>query len=84
LFFGTLGQSLQAMQCHQLDESEGEYFPITHRAFKERSDAMLEHFEKAKAEAKRQLNGRAIGGCGSQYRHTAAIDLDLAQVQVVS
>lgn len=51
----TLERLIQMVQEHVRDEEE-EYFPIADRAFKDRSDDMLERFEKAKAEAMRQLN----------------------------
>jgi hypothetical protein len=51
----TLEQLITLVQEHVRDEEE-EYFPIADRVFKDRSDDMLERFEKAKAEAKRQLD----------------------------
>jgi hemerythrin-like domain-containing protein len=51
----TLERLIAQVQEHVRDEEE-EYFPIADRVFKDRSDDMLESFEKAKAEAMRQLN----------------------------
>jgi len=51
----TLERLIAQVQEHVRDEEE-EYFPIADRVFKDRSDDMLERFEKAKAEAKRQLD----------------------------
>jgi hemerythrin superfamily protein len=51
----TLERLIAQVQEHVRDEEE-EYFPIADRVFKDRSDDMLERFEKAKAEAMRQLS----------------------------
>jgi hemerythrin superfamily protein len=51
----TLERVIQLVQEHVRDEEEV-YFPIADRVFKDRSDDMLQRFEKAKAEAMRQLN----------------------------
>jgi hypothetical protein len=51
----TLERLITMVQEHVRDEEE-EYFPIADRVFKDRSDDMLARFEKAKAEAMRQLN----------------------------
>jgi iron-sulfur cluster repair protein YtfE (RIC family) len=51
----TLERLIMLVQEHVRDE-EQEYFPIADRVFKDRSDDMLERFENAKAEAKRQLD----------------------------
>lgn len=51
----ALTQLIELVQEHVRDEEE-EYFPIADRVFKERSDDMLERFEKAKAEVMRQLS----------------------------
>jgi hemerythrin superfamily protein len=50
----TLQRLIQMVQEHVRDEEE-EYFPIADRLFKDRSDDMLERFEKAKAKALGQL-----------------------------
>lgn len=49
-----LERLIAQVEEHVRDEEE-EYFPIADRAFKDRSQDMLARFEKAKAEAKRQL-----------------------------
>lgn len=50
----TLERLIAAVQEHVRDEEE-EYFPIADHAFKERSDDMLERYERAKATAKKQI-----------------------------
>ncbi|HTU62128.1 MAG TPA: hemerythrin domain-containing protein, partial [Polyangiales bacterium] len=50
----TLERLIAAVQEHVRDEEE-EYFPIADYAFKERSDDMLERYERAKAKAKKQI-----------------------------
>jgi hemerythrin superfamily protein len=50
----TLERLIQLVQEHVRDEEE-EYFPIADRAFKGSSNNLLARFEKAKAEALRQL-----------------------------
>lgn len=50
----TLERLIAAVQEHVRDEEE-EYFPIADHAFKERSDDMLERYERAKAKAKQQI-----------------------------
>jgi hypothetical protein len=54
----ALEQLIEMVQEHVQDEEE-EYFPIADRAFKEKSKALLERFEEAKAEALRQLSASA-------------------------
>jgi iron-sulfur cluster repair protein YtfE (RIC family) len=49
-----LERLIAQVEEHVRDEEE-EYFPIADRAFKDRAHDMLARFEKAKAEAKRQL-----------------------------
>ena len=49
-----LERLIAQVEEHVRDEEE-EYFPIADRAFKDRTHDMLARFEKAKAEAKRQL-----------------------------
>jgi iron-sulfur cluster repair protein YtfE (RIC family) len=51
----TLEGLIAQVQEHVRDEEE-EYFPIADRVFRDRSDDMLERFEKAKAEAMRELS----------------------------
>jgi hemerythrin superfamily protein len=51
----TLARLIEQVQEHVRDEEEDQ-FPIADRVFKDRSDDMLARFEKAKAEAMRQLN----------------------------
>jgi hypothetical protein len=50
----TLERLIAQVQEHVRDEEE-EHFPIADYVFKERSDDMLQRFEKAKAKAKKQL-----------------------------
>ena len=50
----TLERLIAQVQEHVRDEEE-EYFPLADYVFKERSDDMLQRFEKAKAKAKKQL-----------------------------
>jgi hemerythrin superfamily protein len=51
----TLERLIQLVEEHVRDEEEV-YFPIADRVFKDRSDDMLQRFERAKSEAMRQLN----------------------------
>jgi hemerythrin-like domain-containing protein len=50
----ALDRLIALVQEHVNDE-EQEYFPIADRVLADRSDALLERFEKAKSEAKKQL-----------------------------
>lgn len=51
----SLERLIQLVQEHVRDEEE-EYFPIADRAFEDSSTELLQRFEKAKAEALRQLD----------------------------
>ncbi|HKU40705.1 MAG TPA: hemerythrin domain-containing protein [Polyangiales bacterium] len=53
----ALTRLIELVQEHVRDEEE-EYFPIADRVFKDRSDDMLARFEKAKAEAMRQISAQ--------------------------
>lgn len=51
----VLDRLIQLVQEHVRDEEEV-YFPIADNVFRDRSDDMLQRFEKAKAEAMKQLS----------------------------